>query len=81
MQPNFDSCLAGWVLTNMFIFFYVLKLLGFFRVTAADEAAVWIPAIMVAVPTLLPWMMTLLTSSAATPGIKVATTRSVPLMK
>jgi len=39
MQPSFDSCLAGWVLTNMFIFFYVLKLLGFFRVTAANEAA------------------------------------------
>jgi len=30
---------AAWVLANMFTFFYVLKLLGYFRVNAADEAA------------------------------------------
>ena len=30
---------AGWVLVNMFIFWYLLKLVGYFRVNAADEAA------------------------------------------
>ncbi|DBB15935.1 hypothetical protein WJX82_005025 [Trebouxia sp. C0006] len=38
-QIVYSIWLGGWVLTNMFIFFYVLKLLGFFRVTAADKAA------------------------------------------
>ena len=32
-------CVAAWVLVNMFLFFYILKLLGYFRVNAADEAA------------------------------------------
>lgn len=30
---------AAWVLVNMFAFFYILKLLGYLRVNAADEAA------------------------------------------
>ena len=32
-------CCAAWVLVNMFIFWYILKLVGCFRVNAADEAA------------------------------------------
>ena len=37
-----ESCCcvpAAWVLVNMFAFFYILKLLGYLRVNAADEAA------------------------------------------
>lgn len=33
------SCCAAWVLLTMGAFFYILKLLGYFRVNAADEAA------------------------------------------
>ena len=39
MSAHFLLSFAGWVLTNMFIFWYILKILGCFRVNAADEAA------------------------------------------
>ncbi|DBA72984.1 TPA: hypothetical protein ACH3X2_009929 [Trebouxia sp. C0005] len=38
-QVVYSIWLGAWVLANMFTFFYVLKLLGYFRVNAADEAA------------------------------------------
>lgn len=38
-QIVYSIWLGAWVLANMFTFFYVLKLLGYFRVNAADEAA------------------------------------------
>lgn len=39
MSAHMPLFFAGWVLVNMFIFWYILKLLGWFRVNAADEAA------------------------------------------
>lgn len=38
-QVVYSIWLGAWVLINMFAFFYILKLLGYFRVNAADEAA------------------------------------------